>query len=258
MTVRNTAYSVARVGAVCCSHVLRRACWSSPRARAAAAAQKTFATPDDAVSALVQAVKAHDRTAMLAALGNAGEWLSSGDAVADQAAAARFVADYDAEARHRSRRRQGDAHDRQRRLPVRVSAREERRPVALRHRGRQGGDARAAHRRQRARRDQGAAGDRRRAAGIRVGGPQRRRRARVRADDSRAGPASTTACTGPPKAGEPPSPLGVLVGAGGRRGLQAERARLADAVPRLLLPDAEGPGQERRIGAHSTTSCTAA
>ena len=53
-------------------------------ARAAAPAQKSFATPDDAVNALVQAVKARDRNAMLAALGNAGDWLSSGDATADK------------------------------------------------------------------------------------------------------------------------------------------------------------------------------
>ena len=64
-------------------------------ARAAAPAQRSFATPDDAVSALVQAVKAGDRNAMLAALGNVGEWLSSGDATADQAAAARFLVDYE-------------------------------------------------------------------------------------------------------------------------------------------------------------------
>jgi len=65
------------------------------RAAAPAPAQKLFATPDDAVSALVLAVKAGDRNAMLAALGNVGEWLSSGDATADQAAAARFLSDYD-------------------------------------------------------------------------------------------------------------------------------------------------------------------
>jgi hypothetical protein len=71
---------------VCSPHPAR-----SPRRRR----RKSFATPDDAASALVQAVKARDRNAMLAALGNAGEWLSSGDANADRAAAARFVADYD-------------------------------------------------------------------------------------------------------------------------------------------------------------------
>ena len=64
-------------------------------ALAATPAQKSFATPDDAASALVKAVKARDRNAMLAALGNTSEWLSSGDANADRAAAARFVADYD-------------------------------------------------------------------------------------------------------------------------------------------------------------------
>ena len=62
---------------------------------AAAPAQKSFATPDDAVDALVKAVKASDRHAMLATLGHVDEWLSSGDATADKAAAARFVSDYD-------------------------------------------------------------------------------------------------------------------------------------------------------------------
>ena len=63
-------------------------------ARAADSAQKSFATPDDAVNALVQAVKARDRNAMLAALGNAGDWLSSGDATADKATVERFLSDY--------------------------------------------------------------------------------------------------------------------------------------------------------------------
>jgi hypothetical protein len=65
-------------------------------AQAAGPAQKTFATPEDAASALVQAVKARDRTAMLAVLGNANEWMSSGDTVADRATADRFIAAYDA------------------------------------------------------------------------------------------------------------------------------------------------------------------
>jgi hypothetical protein len=58
--------------------------------------QKTFASPEDAASTLVQAVKSRDRAATLAILGNAGEWMSSGDATADRAAADRFVAAYDA------------------------------------------------------------------------------------------------------------------------------------------------------------------
>ncbi len=64
-------------------------------ARAAGAAQTTFASPEDAVGALVQAVKAHNRAAVLAVLGNAADWVSSGDAVADRATGERFVAAYE-------------------------------------------------------------------------------------------------------------------------------------------------------------------
>ena len=63
---------------------------------AAAASQKTFASPQDAGSALVQAVKSRDRAATLAVLGSAGEWMASGDATADRAAAERFVTAYEA------------------------------------------------------------------------------------------------------------------------------------------------------------------
>ncbi len=62
---------------------------------AAAPTQKTFASPEDAASALVAAVKVHDRTAVLAVLGNAGDWISSGDAAADRAAGERFVTAYE-------------------------------------------------------------------------------------------------------------------------------------------------------------------
>jgi hypothetical protein len=65
-------------------------------ANAASAAQSTFATPEEAAAALVKAVKVHDRKAVLAVLGNAAEWVSSGDAVADRAAGDRFVAAYEA------------------------------------------------------------------------------------------------------------------------------------------------------------------
>jgi DUF2950 family protein len=65
-------------------------------ARAAAPpAQKSFASPEDAATALVQALKAHDRAATLAVLGDAGEWVSSGDAVADRATSDRFLASYE-------------------------------------------------------------------------------------------------------------------------------------------------------------------
>src|SRR4051794_9429721 len=61
---------------------------------AAAPPQKSFASPEDAVNALVNAVRARDRTATLSALGDAGEWLSSGDATADRAMVERFLSDY--------------------------------------------------------------------------------------------------------------------------------------------------------------------
>ena len=66
-------------------------------AQKAGGAQKTFASPEAAVEALVQAVKAHDRKAVLAVLGSASaDWITSGDAVADHAAGERFVAAYEA------------------------------------------------------------------------------------------------------------------------------------------------------------------
>ena len=65
-------------------------------ATGAAAAQQTFATPDEAVGALVAAVKRDDVKSLREVLGNAGGALSSGDKVADRAAADAFVADYDA------------------------------------------------------------------------------------------------------------------------------------------------------------------
>ena len=61
----------------------------------AASSQKTFASPEDAASALVRAVKSHDRAATLSVLGDAGAWLSSGDVTADRAAAERFVTAYE-------------------------------------------------------------------------------------------------------------------------------------------------------------------
>jgi hypothetical protein len=64
--------------------------------RAQTAYQNTYASPEEAVTALVQAVKAHDRSAILATLGKASTWIGSGDPVADRAIGDRFVAAYDA------------------------------------------------------------------------------------------------------------------------------------------------------------------
>lgn len=65
-------------------------------AASSAPPQRTFSSPDAAADALVQAVKVNDRAAVLAVLGDAGDWISSGDATADRATAARFVAAYEA------------------------------------------------------------------------------------------------------------------------------------------------------------------
>jgi len=61
-------------------------------AAAGVPAQETFASPEDASAALVQALKVHDRSAALAVLGDAGGWISSGDAAADRAKTEQFIA----------------------------------------------------------------------------------------------------------------------------------------------------------------------
>jgi hypothetical protein len=66
-------------------------------ALAAATAQRSFATPEDAAAALAQAVKAQDRTATLSVLGtDAANWISSGDPTADRADIESFITAYDA------------------------------------------------------------------------------------------------------------------------------------------------------------------
>jgi Protein of unknown function (DUF2950) len=60
-------------------------------------AQQSFHTPDDAVNALVGAVRVGDRAGILSVLGREGvDIVSSGDDVADAAARQRFLAAYDA------------------------------------------------------------------------------------------------------------------------------------------------------------------
>jgi hypothetical protein len=59
------------------------------------AAAKNFASAEDAVNALVAAVKAHDRKAIHAVLGTSDATIESGDAVADRTAGENFVKSYD-------------------------------------------------------------------------------------------------------------------------------------------------------------------
>ena len=59
--------------------------------------QQTFANPDEAIAALVQALQADDTQALHEIFGSDGEKLvESGDSVADKAARERFVAEYTA------------------------------------------------------------------------------------------------------------------------------------------------------------------
>ena len=68
----------------------------SPPARAAES-QRSFASPDEAVAALVSAARTRDRAQIMAILGaDAAKWIWSGDAVADRTMSERFVAAYEA------------------------------------------------------------------------------------------------------------------------------------------------------------------
>ena len=68
--------------------------WST--AAAGAPQGKRFSSLEDAVDALVDAVRAHDRNALAQILGpHGGALVSSGDDVADRRAGERFVAEYD-------------------------------------------------------------------------------------------------------------------------------------------------------------------
>jgi hypothetical protein len=70
---------------------------AAPNALATSHDQKHFATPEAAVDALVAALKAHDKTALLALIGpDQGDLVDSGDPVADKLAAESFVERYQA------------------------------------------------------------------------------------------------------------------------------------------------------------------
>ena len=62
----------------------------------ALAAPKTFGSPDEAVDALIGAIKTKDLAAITAILGEAtDQWIVSGDEVQDEAARVRFVTSFD-------------------------------------------------------------------------------------------------------------------------------------------------------------------
>ena len=79
----------------------------APKTAAKAEAQRQFATPEEAVKALADAVRAEDAKAMLAVIGpKSRSWLFSGDTVADKAQWKNFLAAYDAKS---SLSKDGDA-----------------------------------------------------------------------------------------------------------------------------------------------------
>ena len=90
------AASRARALGVALAGMLAAAALTGAPAARAAGSQRYFTTPEEGVSDLVAALRAHDQKALLAILGPDGRPLvDSGDAVADRAAAERFVQSYD-------------------------------------------------------------------------------------------------------------------------------------------------------------------
>jgi DUF2950 family protein len=80
---------------------------SAPPAKKAAVTQRTFATPEEAATALAEAVRAKSVDSLLATVGPASaEWLFSGDSVADTNDWMKFLKAYDEK---NSVDKQGDA-----------------------------------------------------------------------------------------------------------------------------------------------------
>ena len=109
MTLHKTFAMAALAAVVAATHplVAHSQAKASPPAAKAAAAQRTFATPDAAAEALIAAVKARSVDDLVAVVGpNSRSWLFSGDSVADANDWKKFVAAYD---QKKSLRRDGDS-----------------------------------------------------------------------------------------------------------------------------------------------------
>jgi DUF2950 family protein len=97
VAVRRLPIPMPLVAALClfvCSMLLAIAVGAAtPKS---APAQRSFASPEEASAALVQAIRARDKTAIVAILGpGSNQWITSGDAEADRAAGERFVSQFD-------------------------------------------------------------------------------------------------------------------------------------------------------------------
>ena len=99
MTIRNSHFTAALIAVLplALPALAEQPAAAVPSASTTVAKQASYSTADEAVTALVDAIRAEDRTAVFAVVGPASEtWLSSGDPVADRDDWKRFLALYDA------------------------------------------------------------------------------------------------------------------------------------------------------------------
>ena len=138
-------------------------------AATAKAQPKTFASPEEAVKALVDAMKTGDKAELSAIFGPGSESLiSSGDDVEDKAGRERFLKNYE-EKNSLEKKGDDEVHPPggEGRLAVPDPHPEERFGLVLRHEGRQGRDPESPDRPERTEHHRRPRGLRRRAAGIR-------------------------------------------------------------------------------------------
>jgi len=96
MTSRNVLFTVALAVALAMPAFAEQPAAPAPQAATKAPQQTTFVTAEDAVAALVAAVRAVDGKALVTVVGPSSKsWISSGDAVSDRADWKRFLELYD-------------------------------------------------------------------------------------------------------------------------------------------------------------------
>jgi hypothetical protein len=101
--MRQTAWLTRAIGAVLAASLVAFLFPTGLQAATPQTAQTSFPSPEDAVDAMVEALRSGALTNVTKIIGPGSDaWLLSGDEVADRAAAERFVATYDA--KHRLRR----------------------------------------------------------------------------------------------------------------------------------------------------------
>ncbi|MCI0454282.1 MAG: DUF2950 domain-containing protein [Candidatus Dadabacteria bacterium] len=96
LNAKNTDRSSLRHAILMVITVVMMLCTTFIHANAAEIKQKSYASPEDAVKALIDAVKANNNQELLAIFGPEGkDIISSGDEVADKNARERFLSDYE-------------------------------------------------------------------------------------------------------------------------------------------------------------------